>query len=402
MTTKQKLLIALLCMIAAVLAALMLWRAPTAPGGQGHETHEDSHGHDDRHEEAGERQAEAGQEPGVAMTEAQIEANGIAIDSAGPAMIQERLHLPAQIKVNAERTVALASPAQGIVQSVPVSVGTQVKKGQALVVIGSPMVAQWRADHGSAQQRLKLARTTWQREKTLWDERISARQDLDAAQGALKEAEITAQAAGQRLRALGIAIGDGMSGSVTVRAPLDGVVIEKPVVAGQAVDETKPLLTIADLSQVWVEAAVPADSLAQVATGMPARVSVNAAPKQLDGTVSFVGPILGEATRMATARVALPNPGLRLRPGMLATVDLLGQQGSVPVTVASDAIQTIHERSVVFVRTASGFQPQNVTVGRADGKRTEIVSGLAAGTKYAARGSFLLKADLGKSEADHH
>ena len=402
MTRKQKLLIALLCVIAAVLAALMLWRAPASPNGQGHETHEDSHGHDDRHEEAGERPAGAAQEPGVAMTEAQMEANGIAIDSAGPAMIQERLHLPAQIKVNAERTVALASPAQGIVQSVPVSVGTPVRKGQALAVIGSPMVAQWRADYGSAQQRLKLARTTWQREKTLWDERISARQDLDAAEGALKEAEINAQAAGQRLRALGIAIGDGISGSVTVRAPLDGVVVEKPAVAGQAVDETKPLLTIADLSQVWVEAAVPADSLAQVVTGMPARVSVNAAPKQLDGMVSFVGPILGETTRMATARVTLPNPGLRLRPGMLATVDLLGQQASVPVTVASDAIQTIHERSVVFVRTAAGFQPQNVTAGRSDGKRTEIVSGLAAGTKYAARGSFLLKADLGKLDADHH
>jgi cobalt-zinc-cadmium efflux system membrane fusion protein len=401
MTKKQKSLIALMCVIAAILAALMLWRAPSTPAGEGHETHEDSHGHDDRHAEAGEGKAGVGEESGIAMSEAQIKANGIAIDTAGPAMIQERLHLPAQIKVNAERTVALASPAQGIVQSVPVSVGTPVKKGQPLVVIQSPTVAQWRAEYGSAQQRLKLARTAYQREKTLWDERISARQDLDAAESALKEAEISAQAARQRFGALGIAAGDGVSSSVTVRAPLDGVVVEKPVVAGQAVDETKPLLTIADLSQVWVEAAVPAESLAQVATGMPAKVSVNAAPKQLDGMVSFVGPILGEATRMATARVTLPNQGLRLRPGMLATVDLLGQQASMPVTVASDAIQTIHERSVVFVRTAAGFRPVTVTVGRSDGKRAEIVNGLAAGTKYAAGGSFLLKADLGKSEAEH-
>jgi cobalt-zinc-cadmium efflux system membrane fusion protein len=402
MTKKQKSLIALMCMIAAVLAALMLWREPATPAGQGHEAHEDSHGHDDRHEEAGENKAEAAEESGIAMTEAQIKANGIAIDAAGPAMLREQLHLPAQVKVNAERTVALASPAQGIVQSVPVSVGTPVRKGQPLVVVQSPTVAQWRADYGSAQQRVNLARTTYEREKILWEQRISARQDLDTAHSALKEAEINAQAARQRLSALGIAAtGDGVSSSVTVRAPLDGVVVEKPVVAGQAVDETRPLLTIADLSQVWVEAAVPAESLAQVATGMPAKVSVNAQPKELDGSVSFVGPVLGEATRMATARVTLPNPGLRLRPGMLATVDILGEQASVPVTVASGAIQTIHERSVVFVRTASGFQPQNVTVGRSDGKRTEIVSGLAAGTKYAAGGSFLLKADLGKSEAEH-
>ena len=400
MTRKQTYLIALMCALAAVLAALLLWRAPEPPATGGHEAHQDTHGHDDRH--ADEREEHDTEEAGIAMTEAQIRANGIAVDAAAPAMIRERLHLPAQVTVNAERTLALAAPAAGIVQSVPVSSGTPVKKGQPLVVISSPDVAQWRADEGSARQRLELARITYAREKTLWEQRISARQDLDAAQAALKEAEFGADAARQRLAAFGIAPGGAVSNSVTVRAPLDGVVLEKPVVAGQAVDATTPLLTIADLSQVWVEAALPAASLAQVAGGMPARISVNAQPKELEGTVSFVGPVLGEATRMATARIALPNPGLRLRPGMLATVDLLGQQGSVAVAVASEAIQTVHERSVVFVRTAGGFRAQPVTVGRSDGKRSEIVAGLAAGTKYAAGGSYLLKADLGKSEAEHH
>lgn len=405
MTKKQKLSIALMCVIAAVLAALMLWRQPAAPAAQEtaeHKGHQDSHGHDDRHADESEAPGETKDERSIAMTEAQIKANGIAIDTAKPAMIQERLHLPAQIKVNAERTVALAAPAQGIVQSVLVSPGATVKKGQALVAIQSPTVAQWRAELGSAQQRRNLARTTYQREKTLWEERISARQDLDAAQTALKEAEIAVQAARQRLSALGIAVQEeGVSSIVTVRAPLDGVVVERPAVAGQAVDETKPLLTIADLSHVWVEAAVPADSLPQIGTGMPAKVSVNTLSNALDGTVSFVGPILGETTRMATARMSLPNQGLRLRPGMLATVDLMGPQSSVPVTVTSDAVQTIHEHNVVFVRTSTGFRAQDVTIGRSDGKRTEIVKGLPAGTSYAAGGSFLLKADLGKAEAEH-
>jgi cobalt-zinc-cadmium efflux system membrane fusion protein len=316
-------------------------------------------------------------------------------------MIQERLHLPAQIKVNAERTVAIAAPAEGVVQSVLVSPGAAVKKGQALVAIQSPAVAQWRAELSSALQRASLARTSYRREKTLWEERISARQDLDAAEGALKEAEIAAQAARQRLSALGIDTSGGVSSVVTVRAPLDGVVIEKPVVAGQAVDVTKPLLTVADLSQVWVEAAVPADKMEQVGTGMPAKISATALPKELDGTVSFVGPVLGETTRMATARVTLPNQNLRLRPGMLASVDLMGSPSNVPVTVASDAIQIIHERNVVFIRTAHGFKAQDVTIGRSDGKRTEIVKGLTAGISYAAAGSFLLKADLGKAEAEH-
>ncbi|QJD99841.1 efflux RND transporter periplasmic adaptor subunit [Massilia forsythiae] len=404
MTKKQKMSIALMCVIAAILAALMLWWKPSSPGAQGseeHASHLDSHGHDDRHAEENEGQAKAAEDGMIAMTDAQIKTNGIALDAAKPSLIQERLHLPAQIKVNAERTVAIAAPSEGLIQLVLVSPGAAVKKGQALVTIQSPTVAQWRADLSSAQQRVNLARTTYQREKTLWEEHISARQDFDVAQAALKEAEIAAQAARQRLSALGIAGSDGVSSIVTVRAPLDGVVVEKPAVAGQAVDATKPLLTVADLSHVWIEAAVPADSLGQIGLGMPAKISVNTLPHELNGTVSFVGPVLGEATRMATARITLPNPELRLRPGMLATVDLMGPQTNVPVTVASDAIQTIHEHNVVFVRTETGFRAQNVTIGRSDGKRTEIVKGLNAGTSYAAGGSFLLKADLGKAEAEH-
>jgi len=410
MTNKQKWTIALMCAVAAVLAALMLWRQPAGPAGAGHDAHQDSHGHDDRHPAQGGPPADAGADADdrvVAMSDAQVKANGIAIDSARPALIGERLHLPARIAANAERTVALAAPAQGIVESVAVSVGSAVRKGQALAVIRSPMVAQWRAELAAARQRQALARTVYEREKSLWEQRISARQDLDAADAALKEAGIAVQAARQRLDALGIgaAGGDGLgvsiSSALTVRAPLDGVVVDKPAVAGQAVDDSKPLLTIADLSQVWVEAAVPAGSLGQVGSGMAAQVSIGARPQPIEGKVDLVGPVLGETSRMATARIVLPNPERALRPGMLASVDLLGPASTVAVTVASDAIQTVHERPVVFVRSAGGFRAQVVTLGRTDGKRTEIVSGLAAGTRYATAGSFLLKADLGKGEAEH-
>ena len=394
MTKKQTLAIALLCALALILAGLMLWRAPE-PARQ-----QDAHGHDDRTAAEETTQADAG-ERGIAMSDAQVKANGIALDTAGPATLRQRLHLPAQVKVDAERTVALGAPAQGIVHAVLVSPGAVVRQGQALVTIQSPAVAQWRAEAASARQRLQLARTTYEREKKLWDERISARQDFETAATAVKEAEIAAQAAAQHLAALGIEAGGGVSGTVTVRAPIAGVVVEKPAVAGQTVDATTPLLTIADLSHVWIEAAVPADSLGQVGTGMAAQVSVGTQPGEIDGVVAFVGPVLGETTRMAIARIVLANRDARLRPGMLASVDLMGPQAQVPVTVASDAIQTIHEHSVVFVRTRAGFQARDVVPGRSDGKRTEIVRGLSAGAVVAAGGSFLLKADLGKNQAGH-
>ncbi|WEF34520.1 efflux RND transporter periplasmic adaptor subunit [Pseudoduganella chitinolytica] len=399
MTATQKKWIALLCAIAAALALALWWRSPAEAPQEGHAGHADSHGHDDRHAEA--PAAEDDEDGTIAMTEAQVRANGIGIDAARPAAIQERLHLPAQVKADADRTVAVAAPAPGIVQTVLVSPGAQVRKGQPLVVLQSAEVAQWRADAASARQRMLLADSVYQRERKLWDEQISARQDLEAAQSALREARIGAQAAQQRLAALGVDGGGARLATVTLRAPLAGIVIERPAVAGQAIDGRIALLTIADLAHVWIEAAVASGDLGQVTQGMPATVTAAALPGEVAGTVSYVGPVLGEATRMATARVTLANPALRLRPGMLASVDLLGQAAAAPVTVASDAIQTIHERTVVFVRTPAGFRATPVQVGRSDGKRSEIVKGLAAGARYAAAGSYLLKADLGKSEAEH-
>ena len=399
MNKKQKIAIALMCVVAALLAAALLWRQPATPAQQGHAAHEDAHGHDDRHAEASPPQGATG-DGTIAMTDAQIRANGIGLDVAGPAAIQERLHLPAQVKVDAERSVAIAAPVAGLVQAVRVSPGAVVKKGDPLLVLQSPDIAQWRADQASAQARLELARTVFQREQTLWEQRISARQDLDQARTALREAEIAVQAARQRLQALGIAAGAEGS-TATVRAPLAGMVLERPAVPGMAVDQAKPLATIADLSRVWIEAAVPTEHLAQVRVGMPARISATALSREREGSVAFVDAVLGETTRMATARIELPNPGLRLRPGMLANVDLMGSQAQALVTVASDAVQTIHERTVVFVRTPAGFAARTVVLGRSDGKRSEIVQGLAAGSRYAATGSYLLKADLGKSEAGH-
>lgn len=404
MNKTQKLTIALMCAVAALLAALMLWpsmpwRQPAAPAPQGHEAHEDAHGHDDRHAQAPTAEG-ATADGAITMTDAQIRANGIGLDVAGPAAIQERLHLPAQVKVDAERSVAIAAPVAGLVQAVRVSPGAVVKKGDPLVLLQSPDIAQWRAEQASALARLELARTVFQREQALWEQRISARQDLDQARTALREAEIAVQAARQRLSALGIAAA-GEGATATLRAPLAGVVLERPAVPGMAAAPGKPLAAIADLSRVWIEAAVPTEHLAQVRIGMPARISATALPQELEGSVAFIDPVLGETTRMAMARIELPNPGLRLRPGMLASVDLMGRQAEAAVTVAADAVQTIHERTVVFVRTPTGFAPRTVVLGRSDGKRSEIVQGLDAGSRYAASGSYLLKADLGKLDAGH-
>jgi len=133
-------------------------------------------------------------------------------------------------------------------------------------------------------------------------------------------------------------------------------------------------------------------------------VKASAFDARASGKITYVGSLLGEQTRTAKARVALANPDRAWRPGLFVSVDVpsgLASDAAAAVTVAADAIQTVDDKPVVFVKAAGGFRAQPVVPGRSDGKLTEILKGLSAGAQYAAAGSFVLKAELGKDSAEH-
>lgn len=111
--------------------------------------------------------------------------------------------------------------------------------------------------------------------------------------------------------------------------------------------------------------------------------------------------MIGAQSRTAPARIVLSNPDRVWRPGLFVNVDLVTGEASVAVTVASDAVQVLEGRPVVFVRTAGGFAAQPVKTGRSDGRRIEIVEGLRPGTRYAAVQAFVIKSEAGKGSATH-
>ena len=112
--------------------------------------------------------------------------------------------------------------------------------------------------------------------------------------------------------------------------------------------------------------------------------------------------LIGEESRSARARVVLANPQGAWRPGLAVNVDIVTGSAQVPVAVAKEALQTVDGRQVVYQRVPAGFVARPVTTGRNDGSHVEILSGLQAGERYAAAGSFAVKAEQGKGEAEHH
>lgn len=342
----------------------------------------------------------------IAMPDAVLKTAGIALETAGPAQIRTAIDLPGAIAFNQDRLVHVVPRLAGIVASSPRDLGERVAKGEILAIIESQALADLKSERLAAEKRLELARATYEREKRLWEEKISAEQDYLAARQALAEAEIAHQKATQKLLALGLtqATLRGDTRQLThyeLRAPVSGVVVEKHLARGEAVREDSSALVLADLSTLWAEITVYAQDLDAVRFGQRVEVRSTAPPATAAGTVSYVGPLVGEQTRAAKARVLLDNRDGRWRPGMFVTVGVVRDETTVPVAVPAAALQELEGRTVVFVREGEAFEARPVETGRRDGRRVAIVRGLAAGERYAAANSFIVKAELGKGEAGH-
>jgi cobalt-zinc-cadmium efflux system membrane fusion protein len=337
----------------------------------------------------------------ILMSAQQMQAAGITVAQAAPASLSQTIQLPGEVRFNEDLTAHIVPRTAGVAESVSADLGQHVKKGQILAVISSTVLADLRSASLAAQKRLGLAQLTYQREKKLWEDKISAEQDYLQAQTALREAEIEGQTAKSKLSALGAGEADGALNRYVLRAPFGGVVVEKHIAQGEVVKEDANVFLLSDLSSVWVELVVTPNDLDAVRVGETVRITSSANETTATGKVSYVGNLLGEQTRTAKARVVIANPNLAWRPGLFVNAAMARGARKVPVAVTADAVQTIDGKSVVFVKTDKGFRAQAVKTGASDGELTEIVEGLPQDAPYAASGSFVLKAEQGKDKTGH-
>ena len=188
--------------------------------------------------------------------------------------------------------------------------------------------------------------------------------------------------------------------SYALTAPLSGVVIERSANAGaQAGSES--LFTVADLSTVWVELSLFPRDVSKVRVGQSVRIKGTDTALSADGKVVYVAPFGSAANQTLSARVLLDNSERRWSPGLNVTAEVTLAETTVPLAISSSAVQNLEGRDVVFVQHEDGFEPRPVKLGRSDGDTTEVLEGLAAGDRYVAGNSFILKAELGKGSAEH-
>ncbi|MDN5870117.1 MAG: efflux RND transporter periplasmic adaptor subunit [Nitrococcus sp.] len=381
--------------------------AAEAPDGPAGRMHSGEAGHEDGRGEQGHTE-----EALVNLTPAEIDEFGIKLRTAGPEIIELSRSLPGEVTLNPDRVAHVTPRVPGVASGVRVIVGDQVKEGEVMAVLVSRELAQAKSAYLAALSRLDLAEANFRRAEDLWRQEITAEADYLAARQALEETRVNARLAERELYTLGLS--EKQVASLTeqleqnlaryeLTAPIGGEVIERHITEGEVVPDNpaEPPFVVADLSNVWVQLTVYPKDLAAVRPGQEVVITPKEGGQKAVGTITYVSPIVGEATRTATARVVLDNAKGRWKPGLFVTGRVRIDELSAEVVVPKSALQTMEGQTVVFVHTPEGFEARPVKVGRTDANSAQIVSGLAPGQRYAAN-AFILMAGLREGSFQGH
>ena len=319
----------------------------------------------------------------VVLPPDRAQALGVRTERVRRAPLTSVVRASGTVEVDETRQFVIAPRFEGWVERLYANqTGMHVRAGEPLLAVYSPQLA-------AAQNEYRLADATAR--KLAQSDPVSA-----ASMARLRDA------ARSRLRNWGI--GEAQlarlgrpsgTDNLVLASPANAVVIDKPVIQGARFEAGEIILRLADLSTVWLVAKVPVAQASRIDVGQPARFDSVALPGQeFRGEVTFVQPVVDAGTRTVDIRIALPNRGGHLRPGLYGTV-LLEQPDSQPtLTVPRSAVLDTGTRQLVLVQTAPGrFAPREVTLGRQAGDRIEVAKGLAEGEAVVVSANFLIDAE---------
>lgn len=348
----------------------------------------------------------------LAMASEQIVQSNIAVRPAEPGVLRSRLRVPGTIIPDRNRVGKVPSKVVGTVAELRKRLGEQVQAGEVIAILDSREVADAKSEYIAAIVNFQLQQTLYQREKTLWEKQVSSEQRLLRADAAYREIQVRRDGAKQKLSALGVseeaiarlasATGDAKGlERYEIKAPIGGRIVEQLVDIGTPMGgegQAHELYSIADLSMVWVELTVSPQDLPSIREGQQLLIE---GATTTSGTIIFTSPVLNQDTRSARVIASVDNRDGAWRPGSFVTADIAVSEAKADLVIPKAALQTIEGKSRVFVRTTEGFESREVGVGKDDGNDVEVLSGLKAGEVIAVANTFLLKAELGKSEAEH-
>lgn len=350
----------------------------------------------------------AGQSLSIRMPSARsADLAGLTIETPVKGQATETLRLLGEVRYNGNRRAKITPLAPGVLTDIRVDVGEAVETGQVLAVVNSSAAAQAKSSYLSALAELEVKTTALTREQRLAKENIAARRDLQEATAAHRLATLSSKQARQHLLNLGFSETDIVeihesqttSSDLIVRAPFPGTVVDRKAVLGEMVGSSA-LFEIADLSNMWIEIAVPENQVSQLSEGCPIVANPRSEPqRQVKGTLSWISPQIDERTRMVRARAIVENTNGDLRHGSFFEVSALLGESVESLQLPSNSLHELDGATYVFVREQPDlFALRRVQTGpRSTSGYTAVLAGITDRDSIVTGGSFTMRTEFLKS-----
>lgn len=395
--TSQSLIILMIIVVTLILAIGLLWKKKSSSQTSGN-IEESTATSDEYEAEKEERE--------LSLTRQQLLEYNIKLDSVQFGQVPQLSILPGRLMVNTDQQAHVSPNFVGHVEEVNVTLGQTVQQGQALAVLTVPELVDQQANLRLAQASLDLAAQDLQRERQLWSQGISAKQDLQRAENAHRQAQISVQSLQSRLRALGAS--SQSNGRFVIRAPIAGMISQKDIVVGENVQLADQIFVIEQLKDLWLEFVLPAQQPVAIQPGKKLQFKSLQSDQRYSAVIQSLTSQADTQTGRLVVRAKVQEQAQELRPNLMVNVELQDQQQREMLRVSKQAIQNIEGKKSIFVVDSeqSGkihFRAQPVEVGElsSDGQWIAVSEGLKQGQKYVSQGSFLLKSELEKGEAGH-
>lgn len=355
----------------------------TAEANSGGETEEEDHG----------------QEGFIELAAPAMATAGIVTETVRPGSLSSEILAQATVTAPPQGRASLTARADGAVTRINKRLGDPVGAGETIALIESRDAAAIAAERSAAAARATAANATLNRERRLFAAKITARQDLEAAEAASAQANAEVRRTQAAMTAAGVTA-DGRH--LAVRSLISGRITKADAELGAYVSAGTELFEVANPRSIQIEASVTAADAARIRPGDAAVIELPAGGT-LAATVRSSTPSLNLESRAATIVLAPSGTpaGLVQGQGLRVRITPNGSVTSGRITVPEEAVQSVEGRDVVFVRVAKGFQATPVTVGARGDGRVEITGGIPSGAVIATKGAFSLKSQLGASEAEH-
>lgn len=365
----------------------------------------------------------------LVLTEAQEKNAKIQTAPLSMMDIELQITIPAQFKARNQSIERIYSPIDGKITNVFVEPGTVLKIGQPIVQIKSDEISQIQleflekildidANTNELRAQYNLSLQNYNRERTLYNEKISSRADYEAANAQLRKDKANLDALNikrnslinvyrQRLAVYGGSIDNVLKTRqiypyVTIKATKNGVLLERKVNPGEIVEKNRELFNLADLKTIWLvgyafEKDSPYLHLGEAVTGTIEERN----GASINGVLSYVSPILDSTTKTLEVRADIPNKDFKIKPNMYA--EMFVNTGIAHVlAIPTDAVEKFGDYNFAYVKVAPHtYEERRVETGKKNDLYTEIISGVKAGEAVVTRGSFeLLGESIKKQEAE--